>query len=81
MHDHITKVKMIREQLAVISHRVNSVQLAPMMLHRLSRSYHGFVTMVTVGERTRPLTFDELAPLLLQEEGLENLYNKSEEKP
>ena len=38
------------------------------------------MTTVTAGERMRPLTSDELAPLLLQEEARENLYNKSHEK-
>ena len=36
--------------------------------------------MVTASERMRPLTCDELAPLLLQEKAHENLYNKSHEK-
>ena len=38
------------------------------------------MTIVTVGERSRPLTFDKLAPLLLQEEAREHIYNRSEEK-
>ena len=47
------------------------------MLHRLLRSYQGFVTTMMV---SRPLTFDKLAPLLLPEEAREHIYNKSEEK-
>ena len=51
-----------------------------MVLHRLPRSYQGFVTTVMAGERSKPLTFDKLAPLLLLEEAREHIYDKSEEK-
>ena len=65
VHDHITKVKVVRDQLAAIGHRVDSAQQALMVMHRLPKSYRGFVTTVTANERYRPLTFDELAPLLM----------------
>ena len=35
---------------------------------------------MTAGERSRPLTFDELAPLLMQEEAREHIFNQSDEK-
>ena len=35
---------------------------------------------MTAGEKSSPLTFDELAPLLLQEEAHEHIYNILEEK-
>ena len=53
--------------MAAIGHKVDLAQLALMVLHRLPKSYKGFVTMVTVDERSRPLTFDELAPLMHKE--------------
>ena len=81
VHDPITKVKVIRDQFAMIGHRVDSAQLALIVLHRLLRSYHRFVTTVMVGERTRPLIFDELAPLLLHEEAWENLITIQMRKP
>ena len=57
VHDHITKVKVVRDQFATIGHRVDSAQLALMVLHHLPRSYIRFMTMVTASERSRPLTF------------------------
>ena len=63
VHDYITKVKVVRDQLAAIGHRVDSSQVALMVFHRLPRSYHGFMTTLTASERTRPLTLNELAPL------------------
>ena len=50
-----------------------------MVLHHLPKSYQGFMTTVTAGERSRPLTFDKLAPLL-EEKACELIYNRSEEK-
>ena len=51
-----------------------------MTLYRLPRSFKSFVTMVTAGQRTSLLTFEELGPLLIQEEAREKLFNKSKEK-
>ena len=54
---------------------VDFVQLALMVLHQVPKSYIGFVMTVT-----KPMTFEELGPLLFQEEAHENTYNQSNEK-
>ena len=38
VHDHITKVKVVRDQLVAIGHHVDAAQLALMVLHRLPKS-------------------------------------------
>ena len=53
VHDHIMKVKVVRDLLAVIGHWVDSVELALMVLHWLPRSYRGFMTTVLVDERSK----------------------------
>ena len=51
-----------------------------MTLHKLPRSFKSFVTTMTAGERTKPLTFEELGPLLLQEEAREKLFTETDDK-
>ena len=52
MHDHITKVRVVRDQWASIGHSVDSTQLALMVLYRLPKSYRGFVATITTSERS-----------------------------
>ena len=80
VHDLLTKVKVVRDQLATIGHKVDSAQLALMVLHKLLKSYKGVVMTATVGERSKLMAFEEHGSLLLQEEACESLYNWSEEK-
>lgn len=79
VHNHLTKVKVVRDRLAAIGHKFDFAQLALMVLHGLPKSYKDFVTTITAGERSKPTIFEELGPLL-QEEAYENIYNQSNEK-
>ena len=47
VHDHLTKLKVARDQLASIGHKVDYVQVALIMLHKLPKGFKSFVTIVT----------------------------------
>jgi len=65
---HLTKVKKIRDQLTAINQKVDSKELALLVLNSLPRAFHTFVTTITLGRQENAITFESLCGLLMMEE-------------
>ena len=66
--EHLTKVKKIWDQLTAINQKVDSKELALLVLNSLPRTFHTFVMTITLGRQENAVTFENLCGLLVMED-------------
>lgn len=66
--EHLTKVKKIRDQLTTINQKVDSTELALLVLNNFPGSFHTFVTTITLDRQENAVTFENLCRLLVMED-------------
>lgn len=74
----LQKLKETKEQLIAVGEDIQGRELVSITLNSLHAGFHIFVTSICLTSRPKPLTFDELSGLLLQEEQRMGFYNEGE---